>query len=96
MTFPSVLRMSSAAVLLAIAIRYVFVGSILVPPFVTIVLLILLSFSYSKWPRFSASVSLVPGLIIPVLGDIASSFWDSNISPMSFPNVVFVQIGHGD
>lgn len=66
-TFPSVLRLSSAAVLLAMAVRYFFVGAILAPPFVTVVLLLLLSFSYSRWPRTSAAISLVPGLLIPVL-----------------------------
>jgi len=67
LAFPSVLRLSSGAIVLAMAIRYVFIGSILAPPFVTIVLLVVLSFTYSRWPRISASVSLVPGFLIPVL-----------------------------
>jgi len=49
------------------AVRYVFVGAILALPFMTVAVLLLLSFSYARWPRFSASMSLVPGLLVPVL-----------------------------
>ena len=66
-TFPSVLRLASVAVLLAMALRYFLVGAILALPFVTVALLLLLSFSYARWPRISASISLVPGLLIPLL-----------------------------
>jgi len=66
-TFPLVLRLSAAAVLLAMAIRYFLVGAVLTLPFMTVVLLLFLSFSYSRWPRISAAISLVPGLLIPVL-----------------------------
>jgi len=65
--FPSVLRLASAAVLVAMAVRYLSVGAVLALPFVTVVVLLLLSFSYARWPRFSASISLVPALLIPVL-----------------------------
>jgi len=65
--FPSVLRLASAAVLLAMAVRYLLVGAVLALPFVTVAVLLLLSFSHARWPRFSASVSLLPALLIPAL-----------------------------
>ena len=78
-TFPWVLRLSSAAVLLAMAVRYLLVGAIMALPFATVVLLLLLSFSYSRWPKSSAAISLVPGFLIPVL--VLSGYLRGNVEP---------------
>lgn len=66
--FPILLRFSAIAIIVAVTIRYLPTGSI--PPplaFINVVILVLLSFSYARLPRLSAAVSLVPGLMVPIL-----------------------------
>jgi len=67
MTFPTTLRVAALAIVLAMTVRYLLLGALMAPPFVTVCVLLALSFAHSRWPRASAALTLVPGVLIPVL-----------------------------
>jgi hypothetical protein len=67
MTLPNTLRVAAVLVVVAVLTRYLVLGVLMWMPFVTVFVLILLSFSYHRWPRVSAGLALVPALVIPLL-----------------------------
>jgi len=66
MHLPYVLRLAATLVMVAITVRYFALGSIMMPPFATIVVLFVLSYTFARWPRSSALLALVSGILIPV------------------------------
>lgn len=66
MTFPNTLRAAALLIVLAMAIRYLLLDLMMAIPLVTVALLVLLSISHRRWPRASAAISLVPGMLIPI------------------------------
>lgn len=60
------LRAVAILMMIVLAGQY-FVGRpILAVPVVTVAILLILSFTFDRWPRTSAALALVPGFFIPV------------------------------
>jgi hypothetical protein len=64
---PIVLVAVSALIAGFITVRFFLVGTMLPAPFVIIAILILLTFTYSRWPRASAGGSLIIAVLVPIL-----------------------------
>ncbi len=63
---PLALRAVSALMVRALIFQYFLNGFVLPVPIITVVFLLVLSFLFSKWPRTSAGLALLPGVLIPV------------------------------
>lgn len=86
---PNVLRTVAALVVVAMMVRYVLLDSIMAPPFITIILLVVLSFTFGRWPKTSASLALVPGFLIPVGVYLGYRSGDMEIQLVIFDWIVF-------
>lgn len=50
----------------ALIFQYFLNGALIALPVITVVVLIVLSFTFPNWPRVSAVIALLPGVLIPV------------------------------
>lgn len=64
---PFVLRSVSALIVVAVALQYFLLAVIVAVPVIAVIILLALSFTFEKWPRTSAAMSLLPGLLVPIL-----------------------------
>ena len=64
---PIVFRSVAALMTVALVSQYILLGVIVAVPVATVMILLVLSFTYHKWPKLSAALSLIPGVFIPLL-----------------------------
>jgi hypothetical protein len=74
---PNALRTVSAVFIIAMTARYITLGSILLPSIFITILLLILSCTYSKWPRITAALALVSGIVTPAL--VFIGYRDGNV-----------------
>ena len=89
---PIVLRIVSVLIAGAVILRLLLVGATLPAPIIIIVILVVLSFTYSHWPRVSAIVSLIVAVLVPVMVLIGYLNGKADIALLIFDSTIFLWV----
>ena len=74
---PNVLRVVASLIVVAMTVRYFMLDIVMLAPIVTIAVLVALSFTFHRWPRATAGIALVPGILIPLF--VLIGYWNGDI-----------------
>lgn len=66
MPLPTVLRIVASLIVLVVIGEYFVLGELLLPPFVFVTVLIVLSFAYQKWPNVTAWLAAIVSVAAPI------------------------------
>ena len=66
MPLPTVLRIVAGLIVLMVIGEYFVLGELMLPPFVFVTVLIVLSFTYQKWPNATAWLAAIVSIAAPV------------------------------
>ena len=89
MLLTTVLRIAAVLVTFAGTAEYVLLGEFLAPPFVVAVMLVVVSFAYTPWPRPTAIVALGFSALIPVGAVVGHLRGDLPLAVPIFDTIVF-------